>query len=87
MAVADLRIGLDPDLYPLLASSQTLTGGSNVMGVQSATLDELLEKARAPGAPSVRRAAYSALQKHLAQGRYMLPSGRSPIGRTDSGMC
>ncbi len=35
-AVADLRIGLDPDLYPLLASSQTLTGGSNVMGVQSA---------------------------------------------------
>ena len=30
VAVADLRIGLDPDLYPLLASSQTLTGGSNV---------------------------------------------------------
>src|SRR6185436_20015106 len=26
VAVADLRIGLDPDLYPLLASSQTLTG-------------------------------------------------------------
>jgi ABC-type transport system substrate-binding protein len=73
VAVADLRIGLDPDLYPLLASSQTLTGGSNVIGVQSATLDTLLEKARAPGAASVRRAAYSALQQHLAAGRYLLP--------------
>src|SRR3954447_1969870 len=73
VAIADLRIGPDPDLYPLLASSQTLTGGSNVMGVQSADLDALLEKARAPGSASVRRAAYSALQKQLAAGRYLLP--------------
>jgi ABC-type transport system substrate-binding protein len=73
VAVADLRIGLDPDLYPLLASSQTLTGGSNVVGIQSATLDTLLEKARAPGRPSVRKAAYSALQQHLAASRYLLP--------------
>jgi len=73
VAIADLRIGLDPDLYPLLASSQTLTGGSNVMGVQSADLDVLLEKARAPGSASVRKAAYSALQKQLAAGRYVLP--------------
>ena len=29
--MADVTLGLDPDLYPLLASSQTLTGGSNVM--------------------------------------------------------
>jgi peptide/nickel transport system substrate-binding protein len=73
VAIADLRIGLDPDLYPLLASSQTLTGGSNVMGVQSADLDALLEKARAPGSASARRAAYSALQTSLAAGRYVLP--------------
>ena len=73
VAIADLRIGLDPDLYPLLASSQTLTGGSNVMGVQSAGLDALLEKARAPGSASARRAAYSALQTALAAGRYVLP--------------
>jgi peptide/nickel transport system substrate-binding protein len=73
VAVADLRIGLDPDLYPLLASSQTLTGGSNVMGVQSAELDTLLEKARAPGSASARLKAYSALQKQLAVGRYLLP--------------
>ena len=73
VAIADLRIGLDPDLYPLLASSQTLTGGSNVMGVQSADLDALLEKARAPGSMSVRKKAYSALQTQLATGRYVLP--------------
>ena len=54
VAVADMRIGLDPDLYPLLASSQTLTGRSNVIGVQSAELDTLLEKARAPGSASAR---------------------------------
>ena len=73
VAVVDVLVGLDPDLYPLLASSQTLTGGSNVMGVQSAGLDALLEKARAPGSASARRAAYSALQTALAAGRYVLP--------------
>ena len=73
VAVADLRIGLDPDLYPLLASSQTLTGGSNVMGVQDPTLDALLAKARAPGSDAARAAAYVALQKQLAAGRYLLP--------------
>ncbi|MGZ9277360.1 MAG: ABC transporter substrate-binding protein [Candidatus Limnocylindrales bacterium] len=73
VAVADVRIGLDADLYPLLASSQTLKGGSNVMGVQDQTLDRLLVKARAPGSDATRLAAYSALQKQLTKGRYLLP--------------
>jgi peptide/nickel transport system substrate-binding protein len=73
VAVADLRIGLDPDLYPLLASSQTLTGGSNVIGIQDPTLDPLLAKARAPGSMPTRKAAYSALQTQLGKGRYLLP--------------
>jgi peptide/nickel transport system substrate-binding protein len=73
VAVADLRIGLDPDLYPLLASSQTLTGGSNVIGIQDPALDPLLEKARAPGSMAARTAAYSALQRQLGKGRYLLP--------------
>jgi peptide/nickel transport system substrate-binding protein len=73
VAVADLRIGLDPDLYPLLASSQTLTGGSNVIGIQDPVLDPFLEKARAPGSMAARVAAYSALQTQLGKGRYMLP--------------
>ena len=72
-AVVDVTVGLDPDLYPLLASSQTLTGGSNVMGVQDPALDTLLAKARAPGSDTARTAAYSALQKQLAKGRYLLP--------------
>jgi ABC-type oligopeptide transport system substrate-binding subunit len=73
VAVVDVTVGLDPDLYPLLASSQTLTGGSNVMGVQDPALDALLAKARAPGPDAARVKAYSALQKQLAKGRYLLP--------------
>jgi peptide/nickel transport system substrate-binding protein len=73
VAVADVTVGLDPDLYPLLASSQTLTGGSNVMGVQDPVLDDLLVKARAPGTDEARATAYGALQKRLATGRYLLP--------------
>ena len=73
VAVADVTIGLDPDLYPLLASSQTVTGGSNVMGVQDPALDKLLVAARAPGTMEARKAAYSKLQVQLAKGRYLLP--------------
>ena len=72
-AVTDVTIGLDPDLYPLLASSQTRTGGSNVAGVQDPALDKLLVAARAPGSQAAREAAYSALEKGLGTGRYLLP--------------
>ena len=72
-AVTDVTLGLDPDLYPLLASSQTRTGGSNIAGVQDPALDKLLTTARAPGTDEERRAAYSALEKRLATGRYLLP--------------
>ena len=68
-----MTIGLDPDLYPLLASSQTVTGGSNVIGLQDPALDTLLRAARGPGTPPERTAAYSALQKQLAKGHYVLP--------------
>ena len=73
VAVADVTVGLDPDLYPLLASSQTLTGGSNVMGLQDPALDTLLVAARKPGTAAARVAAYSALQVQLDKGRYLLP--------------
>ena len=72
-AVADVTIGLDPDLYPLLASSQTLTGGSNVIGLQDPTLDKLLVAARKPGKTAARIAAYQALQVQLGKGQYLLP--------------
>jgi peptide/nickel transport system substrate-binding protein len=73
VAVTDVSIGMDPDLYPLLASTQTLTGGSNVSGVQDERLDRLLVKARAPGSDDARQAAYTELQRHLASGRFLLP--------------
>ena len=72
-AVADVTVGLDPDLYPLLASSQTVTGGSNVIGLQDPALDALLVAARSPGTEEARQAAYSSLQTKLAKGRYVLP--------------
>jgi peptide/nickel transport system substrate-binding protein len=72
-AVGDVMIGLDPDLYPLFASSQTVTGGSNVIGLQDPALDALLVAARGAGTDAQRAAAYSALQKQLAKGRYVLP--------------
>ena len=73
VAVADVTLGLDPDLYPLLASSQTLTGGSNVIGLQDPALDKLLVEARKPGSTAARAAAYSKLQIQLGKGRYVLP--------------
>jgi peptide/nickel transport system substrate-binding protein len=72
-AVVDVTLGLDPDLYPLLASSQTLAGRSNIIGLQDPELDALLVKARAPGTMEERKAAYKALQEQLAKGRYALP--------------
>jgi ABC-type transport system substrate-binding protein len=72
-AVVPLVIGLDPDLYPLLASSQTRTGGANVSGLQDQALDKLLTAARAPTSDAARRVAYSALEKALSAGTFMLP--------------
>jgi peptide/nickel transport system substrate-binding protein len=72
-AIVDIAVGHDPDLYPLLASSQTRTGGANVSGLQDPLLDRLLETARAPAANDVRKAAFAALQARLAGGTYALP--------------
>lgn len=72
-ALIDLNLGLDPDLYPLLASSQTLAGGSNVSGLQDPTLDAKLEAARRPGPEADRVAAYKDLQTYLAKEQFLLP--------------
>lgn len=72
-AVVPLALGLDPDLYPLLAASQTRTGGSNISGLQDPDLDKLLVAARTSLGADDRAAAYTALQEHLASSTYMLP--------------
>jgi ABC-type transport system substrate-binding protein len=71
-AVVDVNIGLDPDLFPLLASSQILSGGLNLAGVQDRHLDQLLVAARSPGSDAARRRAYGSLQEYLAGARYLL---------------
>ena len=72
-AVLPLAIGLDPDVYPLLAASQTRTGGSNISGLQDPELDKLLVAARTPVDVEERTAAYGDLQKRLAAQQYVLP--------------
>jgi len=73
VAAVPLAIGLDPDVYPLLAASQTRTGGSNISGLQDPDLDALLVAARTPVDPEARAAAYGALQQRLAARQYVLP--------------
>ena len=72
-AVIDLSIGLDPDLYPLLASTQATSLGLNLSGVQDAALDELLVAARGPGTDEARLDAYRAVQAYLTERQYLLP--------------
>jgi ABC-type transport system substrate-binding protein len=72
-AVVPIELGHDPDLYPLLASSQTQSGGANIFGVQDQDLDPLLEAARRPGTDAARTAAFTAVQKRLGEQTYLLP--------------
>jgi peptide/nickel transport system substrate-binding protein len=72
-AVVDVNVGLDPDLYPLLATTQTTSQGLNVMGLQDPALDRLLEAARGPGTAEKRKSAYDALEKLLAAREYLIP--------------
>ena len=71
--VLGANIGLDPDLYPLMASTQAGPGGSNVSGIQSAELDKLLEAARKPGTTAARKTRYAALQDYLSTQQVMPP--------------
>ncbi len=73
VALLDITLGHDPDLYPLLASTQTIAGGSNVSGLQDPTLDAKLIAARKPGPDDARRAAYADLQAYLAANEFLLP--------------
>lgn len=69
----DVNLGLDPDLFPLLGSSQARFGGSNIAGYQSAAMDVLLREARGAGDDAARRGRFSLLQAALAQELPILP--------------
>jgi ABC-type transport system substrate-binding protein len=72
-AVVDIAEGLEPDLFPLLASTQVQASGANLSGYQDATLDPLLEAARKPGTPEERATAWKALIEALARRHPLLP--------------
>ena len=65
-AVVDFEVGLDPDLGPLLLSSQVGSGGSNVSGIQDPALDQLLLTARKTIDPADRQTAISAVEKYVS---------------------
>jgi peptide/nickel transport system substrate-binding protein len=72
-AVVDIAEGLEPDLYPLLATSQVRAMGSNLAGYQDPALDPLLEAARKPGTDEERATAWKALLVGLAARQPLLP--------------
>ena len=72
-AVVDISTGLEPDLYPLLASSQVRASGMNLSGYQDPALDKLIEAARAPGPAEARSAAWTALLAAINQRMPILP--------------
>jgi len=65
-AVVDFELGLDPDLSPILHSSQAATGGSNVSGFSDPILDRLLAAAQTATSDSTRLSAVSAVEKYVS---------------------
>ena len=72
-AVVDFELGLDPDLSPILHSSQVSTGGSNVSGVQDTNLDHLLQTAQEATSTGDRQNAVSAVEKYVSANLPILP--------------
>jgi peptide/nickel transport system substrate-binding protein len=72
-AVVDYQLGLDPDVSPLLLSSQVAPAGSNLSGVSDKTLDGLLTAVRTTSDPAARKTAISALEKYVSTNVLMLP--------------
>ena len=72
-AVVDYQLGLDPDVSPLLLSSQAAPAGSNLSGVTDASLDQLLTAVRTTSDPATRQAAISAVEKYVSTNVLMLP--------------
>jgi peptide/nickel transport system substrate-binding protein len=72
-SILDINLGIEPDLYPLLASTQVRASGSNLSGYQDPSLDTLLEGARKPGTTEQRTAAWKKLLAGLSTRLPMLP--------------
>ena len=89
-AVIDVNLGLDPDPYPILASTQAREGGSNVTGIQDATLDAALAggpRARDDGGAheGLRRAAAAPRDAPADAGPRSSATASSSPARSSSG--
>ena len=72
-AIVDFEVGLDPDLGPMLLSTQVGSGGANVSGMHDPTLDQLLLKVRKTVDPAARKLAVSDLERYLSTTVPILP--------------
>ena len=72
LAVLNVDVGIDPDLYPLFGSAAVLSGG-NIVGIQLKELDTLLNAARQPASLEDRKKALAAVQRWCAANNYLLP--------------
>jgi len=72
-AVVEYRLGLDPDISPLLLSTQVAPAGANLSGIADPTLDRLLNTARTTVGEKERRAAVSDLEQYVTAHVLMLP--------------
>jgi ABC-type oligopeptide transport system substrate-binding subunit len=71
--VVEYRLGLDPDISPLLLSSQAAPAGANLSGISDQTLDRLAQTVRTTVAAKSRRAAVSELESYVTSNVLMLP--------------
>jgi ABC-type transport system substrate-binding protein len=72
-AIVVFDVGLDPDLEPILMSSQIGSGGSNISGVQDSQLDQLLVAVHKTTDPVARQLAVSNLEKYVSTTLPILP--------------
>jgi peptide/nickel transport system substrate-binding protein len=72
-AVVEYSLGLDPDVSPLLLTTQISPAGSNLSGISDATLDRLLTAVHSTSDAKDRRTAVSELESYVTSHVLMLP--------------
>ncbi len=73
VALIEMDLGRIPDLQPLLTSTQTVKGGTNLAGFENTAFDSLLAAAHAYAAPAARAARLKAVLTAFAAQTPFLP--------------
>lgn len=72
-AVVEYGLGLDPDVSPLMLTTQIAPAGSNLSGISDTTLDRLLIAVHTTSDAKDRKTAVSELEAYVASNVLMLP--------------